>query len=138
MYTVLDIQSFLLNEYKDIVYPEIIFLREVIKTTIQNKDLHLLNIIYHNNIDIDKPINIEQLVCYKNHLKKLRLNNLSSKLLRDIRHAYKITKSYIYVIQLITIRKKLEFSKLLQRNFTINPLLMDINSDVIYMIINLI
>ena len=139
MYTILDIQSFLSTEYKNIFYKEIIFLRKIIHTTIENNDLHLLNIIYHNNINIRDLIDINQLVCYQKHLEKLKNCNISIKLLKDIYHAHKITTSYIYIIKLITSRKKIEFAKLLSDNFKNNTnKFMNINSDVIYMILNLI
>lgn len=134
MYTVLDIQAFLSDEYKNISYQEIIFLREIIRITIENNDLHLLNIIYHNNINIRDPVDINQLICYQKHLEKLKNSNISLKLLKDIYHAHKITSCYIYVIKLITIRKKIEFSKLLLSNTNF----LSTHGDIIYMILNLI
>lgn len=139
MYTILNIQEFLTTEYKNILYKEIIFLRKIIDITIKNNDLHLLNIIYHNNININDPINMNQLICYQKHLDKLKTSNISIKLLKDIYHAHKITTSYIYIIKLITVRKKIEFAKLLSDNFKNNTnRFLNINSDVIYMILNLI
>ena len=139
MYTILDIKAFLTTEYKNILYREIIFLRKIIHTTIENNDLHLLNIIYHNSIDINVPIDINRLICYQKNLDKLKNSNISIKLLKDIYHAHKITTNYIYIIKLITVRKKIEFAKLLSDNFVSNDSkFINISSDVIYMVLNLI
>ena len=137
MYSLYDIEYFINTECK-VTYFEINLIKNTIKKHKDNSDIDLLNIVYNNSFDFYTPINIEYLKHYRNHLLKLKTHRFRGKLMSSINNAYIVTDSYMYIIHLMRIKKKLAFGKLVSNRFINNPLLYYINTDIIFSVLKLI